>query len=800
MTEHTPVSRRRPAADGRPWTIGYLQILEPRLQAPSIVPPALTTGIRMPALSDLFVAPETDRLLSLRPEGVLEGATAVIEAAGSAIVLGDSGIGKSTLLRYVALTALRQEKLPFHIELGGTSQFLGDSRNFNGRSLLMGTLSSLIVNELLSLDIEVSKGEIENLLESRPVMLILDAVNELETERLRNALLSIIPAWQARWPKLQVICSSTNGIVDDGTLVIPHGMELLRLLPYGFERAGEFLDTFVAATLPGLNEDERGAVWQPTLKSLRPHPEVFGYPLYLAAIAVALVTKPDSRRANDLHSSYDVLRTLTKWVTEHVADSVDELSSDQITEFMAIISHKLVLEPKQSGLGVAIGIHDAARAIEDEGASAGMDQETVAALLRDIASRGGLFRRRWGDLIVPEFVRDFFASQYLAVRKGQVDPERAIDWLKASISRREVGGILGLLPQALLETGGTGPVTEFFEACVPIAKGLNLNAAADTVTALTRPLAGLRARGFAVETVSEQWSRYVEDLYTQIDSGSRADVTLSTRVSLATASALLTPPSGSDFTTQIIWFREPSPILLGSQDTDQSSPNYDSDRVPWERSVFEFAPRPFGLGKYPVTVAEYSEFSYDGYSDVRYWTPEGQAWLAHSGIQQPLDWEIQLAQPTTPVSGVSYYEALAYCAWITDHLQAARLPAEDQWEYAARVGAAGRFPWGDHINSGDSAEANWAGAGLRLKSPVGIFRPFNTVSGLSDMVGNVEEWCSDAWSAEASEYVNVGLAGKKVVRGGSCIRFRRLCRPAYRSRVLPDGRYHTLGFRVAFEV
>lgn len=166
-----------------------------------------------------------------------------------------------------------------------------------------------------------------------------------------------------------------------------------------------------------------------------------------------------------------------------------------------------------------------------------------------------------------------------------------------------------------------------------------------------------------------------------------------------------------------------------------------------------------------------------------------------------------------PVVHVSWNDALAYCAWA-----GRRLPTEAEWEFASRGGLAGaRFPWGDELLDSDGAwRLNiWQGTfprvntredGFLTTAPVHSFRP--NAYGLWQTVGNVWEWCADAFSP--TTYARAAEAGTvrdprgpddgelRVMRGGSYLCHDSYCnryRNAARSSNTPDSSMGNAGFR-----
>lgn len=166
-----------------------------------------------------------------------------------------------------------------------------------------------------------------------------------------------------------------------------------------------------------------------------------------------------------------------------------------------------------------------------------------------------------------------------------------------------------------------------------------------------------------------------------------------------------------------------------------------------------------------------------------------------------------------PVVGVSWHDAREFCKRLSQLTgQKYRLPSEAEWEYACRAGTQTPFYFGEIITT---EMANYDGTYPYKSGPKGIYRkqtlsigtlqPANAF-GLSDMHGNVWEWCLDHWHEDYENAPEDGRAwfGKdenlRVVRGGSWRNEPNLCRSAFRNYCKSNGQFNDTGIRVVKEL
>ena len=182
-----------------------------------------------------------------------------------------------------------------------------------------------------------------------------------------------------------------------------------------------------------------------------------------------------------------------------------------------------------------------------------------------------------------------------------------------------------------------------------------------------------------------------------------------------------------------------------------------SQRLPNESPEFDTLIKPFYLDKYLVTVKQFQDFvsvtsfvtDAEKFGDAGVYDIASGTWdlIKRAYWQYPMGPGKPKAQDNFPVTQISWNDAVAYCTWAD-----LRLPTEAEWEFAARNGknSSDLYSWGNELTKNKQYKANvWQGGqfdaqsadGFAYTSPVGFFG--STPVGLTDMGGNVWQWCSD---------------------------------------------------------
>ena len=199
--------------------------------------------------------------------------------------------------------------------------------------------------------------------------------------------------------------------------------------------------------------------------------------------------------------------------------------------------------------------------------------------------------------------------------------------------------------------------------------------------------------------------------------------------------------------------------------------------------------QPFRLARFPVTYAQFHCFiTASDVMDPRWWRSMPLKEEADGILYQLKDWSEQTFKFWNhPREMISWYQAVAFCRWLSDKLEyAVELPHEHEWEVAARYPDSRLYPWGEKFDLGNT------NINLFQTSAVGIYpQGRNEVLGLEEMSGNTWEWCCNEYPPEF-----LVDRERRVSRGGSWRSGTRLVRAASRDNPLPAVRGSAIGFRV----
>lgn len=250
-------------------------------------------------------------------------------------------------------------------------------------------------------------------------------------------------------------------------------------------------------------------------------------------------------------------------------------------------------------------------------------------------------------------------------------------------------------------------------------------------------------------------------------------------------------------------------FIRGAADDDRAA-----DPSEFPRHEVNIA-RPFAIATTAVTVADYAVFAAAAARkpDNDCYTLTQDGWR----IDPAASWKAPgfPQEPSHPVVCVSWHDAIAYAAWMTERTgKRYRLPTEAEWEYAARGGTTGMNFWGDD----DSLTCNYANVndltaknkvakvaepcddGFMYTSPVGSFHP--NPFGLYDMIGNAWVWLADCRLGDYSLGPRDGSPNiatncdTRALRGGSWTDTPGPIRIGARESRSPDDRLSIAGFRL----
>ena len=765
------------------------------------------------------------------------------------IILGDPGAGKTTFLKYlaVALAAGQAEALglagyvPLLLPLSAYANALATREDL--------PLKQFIPDYYRSQDVELPLAPVfHQALTEGHALVLLDGLDEVRSVAQRHQVLqrvlSFCAFYRARGNKF-VLTSRVVGYHEVRSTSTIEGLIECTLWDFDDEEIEQFVDKWTSAIERAARGDTPVAVAEAArdraelLAALRRNPgvrQLAANPLLLTILALMKrqgVTLPERRV--ELYQRY--VETLLKhW---NLARSLGR----PLTRDLDLIETLRVLAP------LALWMHETS-----QGKGLVKRKEVKRRLASLFAERGAADPEHQAEdflggvpgdagLLVERGLREYgfihlTFQEYLAgvalAQRGQQGIGPVVDALAAHVGDanwREV---------SRLTVGYLGIVQQREEAATAVLDTLLRQAPGQPGEAVI--LAG--------EAVTDAWPGGVTAtchtavlnalLATMRD---HARVKPPVRAEAGAVLARLGDPRDEVLTSAAMEFCyvPAGPFWMGSQD----DPGAEDNEQPQEKLDIPYG---YWIGRYPVTNAQFGEFTAaGGYREARYWreAQKAQYWspdgFKDSGEDEPRQKPLYLGEPRNlpnhPVVGVSWYEALAYTRWLGNQLGGqipagykVQLPNEPEWEKAARGGveiplqklirsaAAGlsgaaalqlnpqdrrRYPWG---NDPDANRANYDESGIGTTSAVGCFLGGASEYGVEELSGNVWEWTRSLYGkyryptggAELKQRENLAArsSDSRVLRGGMYYVNRTHVRCARRSRSNPYYWSYNGGFRV----
>jgi formylglycine-generating enzyme required for sulfatase activity len=723
----------------------------------------------------------------------------VLQKHSGVIVLGDPGAGKTTFVKYLALRLARGEGvkiglddyLPILLPLAAFANALQTSEI---------RLDDFIAEYFAGIGADLPVGPmLREALKVGRALILLDGLDEVRDINMRNTVVERVVdffAFHRREGNKFVLTSRVVGYRS----VRPSAEDLVECTIVDFEE--DEIEEFIKYWTTAIEKQAQGNTAiaradaetdrRELLDSIQQNPgvrQLASTPLLLTILALMKrqgVSLPERRvqlydqYVNTLLSTWNRARSLSGRAPGR---DLDELQTVRILAPLALWMHEV-----SPGVGL-VGREDMRRKLEElfMERNEASPHQAARQFLTDVREHAALLLERGpGEYgFIHLTFEEYFAAVALAL-KGQGNAAPIIETLSAHVGEqawREVTlltiGYLGIrqqLPRV------AGEVVESLVNNQPGPPGEAVVLAGDAVLDTWPGGVSLQSKDYVVQ-------------------------------------ALQTTMQDGDIRPEL---RRHAGLLLGRlgwrpSDIDRFAEIPSGEYQAGVKKDAKEIPYMYFIGKYPVTNIQFARFvKEDGYQKQEYWSADGwdwrsgkfdsrtleavsQDWLEHRPLAKrnmPYYWHsIELSNPIVPIVGVNWFEAEAYCNWLSKKIVAVpegytiRLPHDGEWERASRGRDGREYPWGEGF---DKAAANtWdsdsTGSGLGGTTAVCTFSQGVSPDGAWDMSGNIWEW-TRSWYDEDKKY--------RVVRGGSWIGYQWFARSSFCNWSIPLMFNDDLGFRV----
>lgn len=731
------------------------------------------------------------------------------------LFIGDAGAGKSTACRYLALQCFAKTKpLPIYLRLEDFGKLIAE---YDDGSCCLFECAAKFWQRSDKSQL-FSAGQLLHALQHQPVWLFLDGLDEISNPDNRMKLVTVVRdiVTSDRFPQLQITLTSRPAAITDellNTLGIPY----FTILNLEQDQIEDFAQRYFAANLLDETADQVRQRADELIDALAEVPaarRLASNPLLLTVIAVLhykegklpryraelyekcieqlmaqKAATPGKLESGKISFQFprDSSKPVIDWNHNQIIDMLRDLAfhAHQRTEDEVFLNPDLMLQRlKQSDL------------IPPEKKSSNELEEAARFFLDECDRLIGLLAFRGGHYVfIHRTFQEYLAAHWLSLQKEAVQQQQLQAMLENISHWREV---IRLFFNRL---GKSNP--SFGEELLDHLS----NQATEKKDAALLQLSAECLSDF------EEYQRR----YRLHDSIKVKIVNLRDRshdqpplfLACGDALGLMNEPAIDPLDPPMVFLKPDRPFLMGSEKYDDEKPIH-----PVQLS-------PYWIGKYPVTNKEFAEFiKQGGYDNEDYWFDRDflRKELKEKLPNYWLDERFGRSRPLAPVVGISWYEAMAYCQWLTQRNPGKRfrLPTEAEWEFAARGFTDRRYPWGNEPP--DPKLLNYDSSNLKQTTAVGSYPPASGAiaadgnqAELFDLAGNVWEWCYDWYDkkfyqqcfAETSrsnqpvkDPINRQETGVRVMRGGSWNNNEVNLRCSNRISLNPYRRYSFIGFRL----
>ena len=813
------------------------------------------------------------------------------------VVTGGPGCGKTTVLLHIAWAlasaiadgnTLAKDKLgldaplplPIFVPLAAYARHL---RQLKGKPNAEGErrLSHFINQYLLRRDADFDlPADFFNCLlrDGQSVALLLDGLDEVSNEDERAMVRQAAEELVQGRPDMRVVVTCRTAAYHDQTALGSHFREII-VKPLEEAQVREMVQRFygcIHTQEPKLAEERTGELLEGVntlerARQSRGDERLIGSPLMVRLLLIVHYNErrmPDQRaelfmKAAEAMIQLDYLPDVE--VAQGLKDSVGGNWQDHY-EMMQHLAHHLHSQGQDQGREID---EDALRA-----AFAGSSYEPyVDALVDYTRNRSGLLEERLG---LYRFIhlgfQEFLTARHLV---EEIGVEAAAKFLCAGrLGESWWREVALLIPGYCMADKKSNKARAFIRALLNWRDATALQQITAAETAAT-----------ALLELRESDERLRADVLARLlelfeDKASMLAAPARWRFNLGVALGKLGDPRPyvTDVDAMHLCAVPPGPFCMGSAADEDNSYDDEKPQSP------QFAQDDwYAIGQHPISNAQFAQFVDEGgYTNPEWWRiaiadgvwQAGQVtrrWLIidkerkskdktkyaerSEQANRPHDYRAPFNLPNHPVVGINWYEAIAFCEWLTARWQAkgwlnptqrVQLPNEPEWEKSARGGlqipgtpivvvptqllhvteimtgqssivnsqSTRRYAWG---NMADSERGNYSATELNATSALGCFPNPDSPYGCEDLSGNVWEWTRSQygpwqlkdgdWSVKSQykypyrtderEKAEGSLQHMaRVLRGGSWDDTDNIARVAQRVRVLPDYMSGSSGFRV----